>query len=174
MSESKKPQLGIYKLYDGAVVPKFATEGSACFDLTYVATPTNSEYSGFNGQNDKITRRPSPDGSFTIMPGERFLLPTGLIFDIPKGYSVRVHPRSGMSVKTGISLANCEGVIDSDYVEEIKLTVFNISTIKVVIPNNTRVAQAEMIKSLDYDFNVLDKTPLRKTTRAGGFGSTGA
>jgi dUTP pyrophosphatase len=49
----------------------------------------------------KITS-PSP-------PQERALIPTGLIFDIPEGYSIRIHPRSGMALKYGLILANCRG-----------------------------------------------------------------
>jgi dUTP pyrophosphatase len=45
------------------------------------------------------------------------LIPTGLIADIPEGFSVRIHSRSGLAFKQGVYLTNCEGVIDSDYVD---------------------------------------------------------
>jgi len=60
-------------------------------------------------------------------------VPTGLIFDIPLGFSLRIHPRSGLSYRRGISLSNCEGVIDSDYVEQTFVSVINNSDVTFVL-----------------------------------------
>ena len=53
--------------------------------------------------------------SVTIAPGETVLVKTGLIFDLPKGYEIQVRPRSGMSLKTGITVKNSPGTVDSTY-----------------------------------------------------------
>lgn len=129
-----------------------ATSGSACFDIC-----AHMPY----------------DGTVTLAPNERLLVPTGLIFDIPWGHSIRLHPRSGMAFKKGLSLANAEGVIDSDYVEEVFVCLHNISDENQNVSHGERIVQAELVKSLDYKIVPTDNRPERKTSRSGGFGSTG-
>jgi dUTP pyrophosphatase len=107
------------------------------------------------------------------MPGDRAMLPTGLIFDIPKGYSVRIHPRSGLSFKQGLVLANMEAVIDSDYVEETFILIANMSEVDYSILEGDRIAQAEMIKKEEYVLWEIFDAPTKKTDRVGGLGSTG-
>jgi len=113
------------------------------------------------------------NGTIAIAPGERMMVPTGLIFDIPEGYSVRIHPRSGISYKNGVVLANCEGVIDSDYVEEIYVLLHNTATVNFVITPGDRIAQAELVKMESYTIEETTERPAQKTDRAGGMGSTG-
>jgi dUTP pyrophosphatase len=107
------------------------------------------------------------------MPGDRILVPTGMIFDIPEGYSVRVHARSGTSLKQGLVLVNSEGVIDSDYIDETFVLLTNTSENGITINSGDRIAQAEMVKKEDYVIWETTSKPLPKTTRAGGMGSTG-
>ena len=144
---------GKYYKLDGRVndVHK-ATSGSACFD---------------------ICAHIPCDGTVTLAPNERVLVPTGLIFDIPWGHSIRLHPRSGMAFKKGLSLANAEGIIDSDYVEEVFVALHNVSGESQTVSHGERIVQAELVKSLDYKIVPTDKRPERKTSRSGGFGSTG-
>ena len=101
------------------------------------------------------------------------LVPTGLVFDIPEGYSVRLHSRSGWAYKYGIILANCEGIIDSDYVEEIMVMLTNISDEVVYIRHGDRTCQGELVKDERVEFDVVEERPVKKTNRDGGFGSTG-
>ena len=63
------------------------------------------------------------------------LIPTGLIFDIPKNHYVRLYARSGNAFKKGLVLANSVGIIDSDYVDEVKIMLHNISDMNNVINN---------------------------------------
>ena len=112
-------------------------------------------------------------GSITIAPGDRVLVPTGLIMDIPEGYSVRLHARSGTSLKMGLVLANAEGVIDSDYVEEVMIILHNISGNSININSGERLAQAELVKNMEYSIEQTPSRPMLKTQRVGGFGSTG-
>ena len=108
-----------------------------------------------------------------LAPGHRAMIPTGLIFDIPLGYSVRLHSRSGLAVKSALTLANHEGVIDSDYVDPTYLVMYNGSSVDVVIRHGDRIAQGEMIPDLAYEVLETAERPLQKTDRIGGFGSTG-
>ena len=165
-------ELGFYKLHPDVVLPKMATAGSACFDLAYFQH-TGAAISGHDLDNNLINVQVHPDGSFNIFPFQRLLVPTGLIMDIPRGFSVRVHPRSGLSIKSGLILANMEGVIDSDYVDEVFITLFNFSNIPQTIPVGMRLAQAELIESLPTQFVERVEKPGKKTDRIGGLGSTG-
>ena len=88
-----------YKLDSEVKDPFRATEGSACFDL-HSFLPENSVAKVFishNEQDTEIRERRVVKGRVQINPTERMLVPTGLVFDIPEGYSVRLHPRSSIS-----------------------------------------------------------------------------
>ena len=104
---------------------------------------------------------------------ERMLIPTGLIADIPKGYSVRLHSRSGLAFKQGVYLANCEGIIDSDYVDPIFTMVTSISNVPTRIYHGDRICQGELVKCEQFTLDETDEAPSQKTNRDGGFGSTG-
>lgn len=164
-------RLNIYKTHPDIVLPKFATKQAACFDLSFQSAG-KTEYSGYNSFNAPFTR-PISNGAIRIMPGDRILVPTGLIFDIPERYSVRIHPRSGLSYKQGLVLANLEAVIDSDYIQETFVLLTNRSDVDITINNGDRIAQAEMIKSEEYVLWEIMEAPTQKTDRTGGLGSTG-
>lgn len=164
-------KLGFYALHEDVIMPEFATKGSACFDLMYQGHG-KQEYEGFNKQNKKFVR-PLSKGQVYVGPGERVMVPTGLIMNIPKGYSVRIHPRSGVSLKAGLILCNNEAVIDSDYVEECFLLVYNRSSIGHALTSGDRIAQGELVKNEEYSLTQSKDKPKQKTERAGGMGSTG-
>jgi dUTP pyrophosphatase len=165
------PNLKYYKVHPNAISPAFATQQSACFDLSF-CSEGKYEYSGYNHYNKKFTR-PYKDGNIFIGPQDRIMVPTGLILDIPERYSVRVHARSGLSLKQGLVLANSEGIIDSDYIEELFVLVFNRSDNGWFINNGDRIAQGELIKTETYKLAESKKAPEQKTDRKGGMGSTG-
>lgn len=173
-------QLRYRKLHPSVADLTFATEHSACFDLR-ACFPTNlTRIEGFNAESTHITTPISTviglnnnSRATIINPGERMMIPTGIIFDIPEGYSVRIHARSGLALKAGLVMANSEGVIDSDYTEETKVIVLNISHIPIRINHGDRIAQAEMVPVLNYHLDSTIKEITQKTNRAGGFGSTG-
>lgn len=164
-------RLSVYKTHPDIALPKFATKQAACFDLSYQAAGKTT-YSGYNAFNASFTRN-IHDGNIVLMPGDRVLVPTGLIFNIPERYSVRIHPRSGLSYKQGLVLANNEAVIDSDYVQETFVLLKNTSENPIVINNGDRVAQGEMVKSEEYVLWEIFEAPGQKTDRIGGLGSTG-
>lgn len=164
-------RLNIYKTDPNIVLPKFATKQAACFDLSFQAEG-KSEYSGYNKVNAPFTRSLST-GTIRIMPGDRVLVPTGLIFDIPEGYSLRIHARSGLSYKQGLVLANQEAVIDSDYIQETFVLLTNTSDVDYTISHGDRIAQAELVKCEEYILWEIMEAPTQKTDRIGGLGSTG-
>ena len=92
--------LQFYKLFSSVKDPKRATEGSACFDL-YSFLPDNSAVSVYitHSEELEIRNRLVQNERVQVNPNERILIPTGLIFDIPNGYSMRLYPRSGLALK---------------------------------------------------------------------------
>lgn len=169
--------LKIYKLYPEVKTPKKATDQAACFDLhAYLGQPLY-EVKGYCANNRecaaRITESKEENRYITIDPGQRLLVPTGIIFDIPVGFSVRIHARSGLSLKQGLVMANAQGIIDSDYVEESKIMLHNISNEKLYVHHGDRIAQAELVKCETYDILETTDKPVQKTNRNGGFGSTG-
>ena len=164
-------QLGFFKLFSDVLTPTFGTSGSACFDISaYV--PINTPITGYDSDGSKIERVSTTNRKIAIMPQERLMIPTGLIFSIPDGHSVRVHSRSGLAIKQGLIIVNGEGVIDADYVNPSFLLMINLSTKKIIINNGDRLAQGELIKTWRYDMVEVKEAP-KETTRSGGFGSTG-
>lgn len=164
--------LKIYKLHPAVTLPAFATAQSACFDLSAFFIG-KSVVKGYNAQNKEIARPISQSGDLAIMPGDRFLIPTGMIFDIPEGWSLRIHARSGLSLKQGLILANCEAVIDSDYTHETMIMITNVTEIGQIIKHGDRIAQAEMVIQPKYTIEETAIQPSQKTDRIGGLGSTG-
>jgi len=167
--------LNYYKVDEGAFEPKYGTESSACFDIFCSILP-DREIKIFTKDNEVKKELPIEtlfDNYIYIKPGERALVPTNLIFDIPEGYSIRLHPRSGTSIKNGITLVNCEGVIDSDYVEPTFIPIFNNSNEPFKINNGDRLCQGEIVPVIRTSFQQIFDKPSQKTDRVGGIGSTG-
>ena len=103
---------------------------------------------------------------------ERVLIPTGLVFEIPNGFELQVRPRSGLSLKKGLSIPNSPGTIDSDYRGELKIIVINLSNQLVVIEDQQRIAQVVLCPVFQAQLEWVDE--LSTTQRGtGGFGSTG-
>ena len=170
--------LKFYKTNEQAQLPTFATEKSACFDL-YANLINGEEVQYYQAIATKVLpRRVSFDinsnrSFIQLNDSERMLIPTGLIADIPEGFSIRLHSRSGLAFKQGVYLTNCEGIIDSDYVDPIFAMVTNISNVPVKIYYGDRICQGELVRCEEYTLNESDEPPAQKTDRDGGFGSTG-
>ena len=178
VKKSKTTSLKFYKTNEQAQLPVFATKQSACFDLyaNLIVDGTVQYYGAI--QTKELPRRVSFDinsnrNFIQLNNMERMLIPTGLIADIPDGFSVRLHSRSGLAFKQGVYLANCEGIIDSDYVDPIFAMVTNISNVPTRIYDGDRICQGELVRCEKYTLNESDEAPTQKTDREGGFGSTG-
>lgn len=169
--------LKYYKVNENAYEPKYGTEDSACFDI-FCSLIKGTEVKIYESSNNLKKQFVNEGGLqwknfIEILPGERALIPTNLIFDIPKGYSIRFHPRSGLSIKNGITLVNAEGVIDSDYIDPCFVTIINLSSIIFAVNDGDRLCQAEIVKNIQTEFEQIQEKPTVKTDRNGGFGSTG-
>lgn len=104
-------------------------------------------------------------------PGSRALIPTGLFTAIPDGYEIQVRPRSGLSLKKGLTCANCVGTIDADYRNEIGVILINLGNEEAWIESGEIVAQFVLNKVERIDWNIVET--LDETERHGGFGHTG-
>jgi dUTP pyrophosphatase len=112
------------------------------------------------------------DKPLVLKPGQRFLVPTALSFEIPSGFEIQVRPRSGLAIKNGISLVNSPGTIDSDYRGELKIIVINHGEADFIINPGDRIAQLVVAPVVQADFQEADL--INETERGvGGFGSTG-
>lgn len=156
-------QLHVKKLHPDAILPTYATDGSACFDL-YAIGPRN----------------PLDDG-LPIRHGEPVTIRTGVAFEIPAGHVMLVFSRSGHGFKDGLRLANCVGVIDSDYRGEVQVRLTNDTLdgghfsgpAAPRIRSGDRIAQAMIVPIPKVE--LVEVEELSTTERgAGGFGSTGA
>ena len=113
-----------------------------------------------------------PDGELVIKPMQRVLVPTGLFMEIPVGYEGQVRPRSGLAIKSGITVLNSPGTIDADYRGEVKVILINLSDADFVIKSGDRIAQLVIAKHEQPE--VVAVETLSETERgAGGFGHTG-
>ncbi len=137
------------KLHENVEIPAYQTGGAAGMDLcAYLTEP------------------------ITLRPMERKLIPTGLKMELPHGFEAQVRPRSGMSIKHGITLINCVGTIDEDYRGELCVPVVNLSEESYTISNGDRIAQMVIAPVTRALVEVSEE--LSTTARgAGGFGSTG-
>lgn len=110
-----------------------------------------------------------------LAPGERTLVPTGLVIALPPGHEAQVRPRSGLAVKHGVTVLNSPGTIDADYRGEVKVILANLGDEAFTISRGMRVAQMVVAPVMRLGWNeVGSETELPSSERgAGGFGSTG-
>ena len=130
--------------------PKYESQGSAGLDL-----------------------RACIDNSYSLNPGETFLIPTGIsIYIKDPGYAGIILPRSGLGHKHGIVLGNLVGLIDSDYQGELLVSCWNRSDKAFLINPLERIAQLVIVPVNQANFNLVNDFPDSKRGE-GGFGSTG-
>ncbi len=130
-------------------MPKYQTDGSAGIDLPAAI-----------------------EGSASIDPGARLLIPTGFAFSIPRTYEGQVRPRSGLALKHGITVLNSPGTIDSDYRGEVSVILVNQGSETFFFERGDRIAQMVFTKVEQVKFEEVDA--LDKSDRGlGGYGSTG-
>ena len=112
------------------------------------------------------------DGAITIGPGERIGVPTGWSMELPPGFEAQVRPRSGLSLRHGVTVVNAPGTIDSDYRGEVVVLLVNLGQQPHTIAPGDRVAQ--MVIAPVARATVEETVELSPTERgAGGFGHTG-
>ena len=172
-------RLECYRIHQDATLPQIATQGSACFDV-HAYIKQDVPVTVYQMDNTKEERTPeyydkdhNPKVRLLVEPGDRVLVPTGIIFRIPFGISMRLHARSSISLKKGLIMPNGEGIIDSDYHHETFVMLYNASADTVYIEDNERVAQGELVENNPADVWETFEKPGQTTERVGGFGSTG-
>ncbi len=109
----------------------------------------------------------------TLAPLERRLIPTGLFVELPPGFEGQVRPRSGLSLKRGLTCVNAVGTIDSDYRGELRVPLINLSKEDQTIEDGERIAQLVLARHGRIEWKAVER--LGDSDRgAGGFGSTGS
>jgi dUTP pyrophosphatase len=150
---SSTPVIGLVRLPhgEGLPLPSYETEGAAGMDVR-AAVPA--------------------DKPVTMKLGNRALIPTGFVFEIPPGYEVQVRPRSGLAFKHGVTCLNTPGTIDSDYRGEVHVLLINFGEETFVVERGMRIAQLIVAPVVQA---VVEERALAGTTErgSGGFGSTG-
>lgn len=107
-----------------------------------------------------------------IKIGEKQLIPTGIALAIPRGYEMQIRPRSGLSSKSGVTVLNTPGTIDSDYRGEIKVILINLGKENFIVTEGQRIAQMVLCPIVRAKFEEVNELPYTKRGK-GGFGSTG-
>lgn len=167
-------KVAVKKIRDTALLPEYGTERSACADLrACFDNPYLVQMLNAHNEISVIPDLVQDKASLWVEPQGRALVPTGLIFDIPDGYSLRVHPRSGLSFKLGMTVVCGEGVIDEDYQKELFVPIINHSDRYVEISNGDRIAQIELVKDERCTFGFTEELSDKNSSRNGGFGHTG-
>lgn len=149
----RAPSVGVMRLATAAdlPLPAYQSDEAAGLDLI-AAVPANKP--------------------MVLRPGERALVPTGLILELPKGTEAQVRPRSGLAMKHGITVLNSPGTIDSDYRGEVQVLLVNLGKKTFIITRGERIAQ--MVVATHVRVRLIERKQARGTRRgAGGFGSTG-
>lgn len=112
------------------------------------------------------------DAPMLLAAGERALVPTGLVVELPSGTEAQVRPRSGLALKSGVTVLNGPGTIDADYRGEVSVILINHGDAPFRIQRGDRIAQ--MVLAPVTQARVIEAETLSITQRgAGGFGSTG-
>ncbi len=112
------------------------------------------------------------DAPLALLPGSRTLVPTGLKIALPAGYEAQVRPRSGLALKSGVTVLNSPGTIDADYRGEVGVILANLGGAPFEIRRGERIAQLVIAPVVQAQLDVVDT--LDETARGeGGFGSTG-
>ncbi len=103
---------------------------------------------------------------------ERQLIPTGLFIELPEGTEAQIRPRSGLALKTGLTVLNSPGTIDADYRGELKILLVNVSATNATIEPGDRIAQIVVARYEKVEWSEEEK--LSDTERGvGGYGHTG-
>jgi dUTP pyrophosphatase len=141
------PVLDVRRLDPDLALPGYAHPGDAGLDL-YAADTT------------------------TLQPGERALVPCGIVVAVPEGHVGLVHPRSGLAVDHGLTVLNAPGTIDAGYRGELKVLLINLGQDAVEIRHGELIAQLVLLPVALVDVREVDR--MDSTARgSGGFGSTG-
>jgi dUTP pyrophosphatase len=146
----KTKSLGVELVHEDAKVPSYAYPSDSGFDLRSTV-------------------------EINIPPFGRSLIPTGIKLSIPEEYEIQIRPKSGLAINMGLTVLNTPGTVDSGYVGEIQVIVFNTNNHSVTISKGMKIAQAVLCPVVNgkyVEFELVDKVG-DKDRGNKGFGSTG-
>lgn len=146
----KTKTLGVELVHESAKVPSYAYPSDSGFDL-YSTIETS------------------------IPPFGRTLIPTGIKLSIPDEYEIQVRPKSGLALNQGLTVLNTPGTVDSGYVGEIKVIVFNTNNETVTVSKGMKIAQAVLCPVVNGKYVSFEQIKKVEDKERGdnGFGSTG-
>jgi len=146
----KTISLGVELIHEDAKVPTYAYPSDSGFDLRSTV-------------------------EINIPPFGRALIPTGIKLSIPEEYEIQVRPKSGLALNQGLTVLNTPGTVDSGYVGEIKVIVFNTNNETVTVSKGMKIAQAVLCPVVCGKYVSLELTNKVEDKDRGdkGFGSTG-
>lgn len=162
----KKSVLKVKVLRENVKMPKRGSDLASGLDVR--------AYSCYNPVEKKDIKLESIDGQYgwTIKPNETLIFKTGLVMACGEDEEIQVRPRSGMSCKTKLRIANTPGTIDADYRGEIGIIIDNIGTTEAFVPYEERIAQIVVCPVIRPE--IVKVEDLDSTNRgANGYGSTG-
>jgi len=150
MTAMKTKTLGVELVHEDAKIPSYAYPSDSGFDLRSTI-------------------------EINIPPFGRALIPTGIKLSIPEEYEIQVRPKSGLALNQGLTVLNTPGTVDSGYVGEIKVIVFNTNNETVTISKGMKIAQAVLCPVVCGKYVSLELTNKVEDKDRGdkGFGSTG-
>jgi dUTP pyrophosphatase len=150
MTMMKTRTLGVELVHEDAKVPSYAYPSDSGFDLRSTI-------------------------EINIPPFGRSLIPTGIKLSIPEEYEIQVRPKSGLALNQGLTVLNTPGTVDSGYVGEIKVIVFNTSNETVTVSKGMKIAQAVLCPVMCGKYVSFESTNKVEDKDRGdkGFGSTG-
>jgi len=130
-------------------LPRYMTENAAGMDL-----------------------RANVHADVSLLPGEYKAIPVGIHIALPKGFEAQIRPRSGMALKSGVSMVNAPGTIDADYRGEIRVILINHGAQPFIIRRGDRIAQMVIAPVVTPEFTETAELP-GSERGVGGFGHTG-
>lgn len=150
MTAMKTKSIGVELVHEDARVPTYAYPTDSGFDLRSTV-------------------------EVNIPPFGRALIPTGIKLSIPEEYEIQVRPKSGLALTQGLTVLNTPGTVDSGYVGEIKVIVFNTNDETVTVSKGMKIAQAVLCPVVCGKYVSLELTKKVEDKDRGdnGFGSTG-
>ena len=146
----KTKSLGVELIHEDAKVPTYAYPSDSGFDLRSTV-------------------------EINIPPFGRALIPTGIKLSIPEEHEIQIRPKSGLAINQGLTVLNTPGTVDSGYVGEIKVIVFNTNNETVTVSKGMKIAQAVLcpvVCGKYVSIELMDKVE-DKDRMDNGFGSTG-
>lgn len=163
-------KLYVKKITPLAELPKRHTVDSAGMDVH--ACLWEQTVTVFTDSGAKIERKVIA-GTIALHPGDRALIPTGLKMSVDVDYCIKLYPRSGISLKQGLTLINCVGIGDRDYAEEYYVTLTNTGKKLQTVADGERICQLMVERVERVTLVEVEQLPVIDSQRTGGFGSTG-